>query len=331
MHEEKVRLVDSQIQQLMEMVKEREIEQVYFVACGGSLATLQPGKYTLQRETDKVFAESYNAAEFVADPPVRLNEKTLVVLNSQSGGTAETVAAARLAAERGALTTAFTTVPGSAIEKAVDQVIYYYDNPADPFPAVLTIFPEVVKLTWALLDTLNGTSCLDEVNEAMLRLQGTMDKACAQYLDAARKFAADYQHEGLIYTITAGLNSCVGYVMTNCLVMESLWKHSSPIHAGEFFHGACEAVDNTTTVLVLMGMGKTRSLEERVVKFLLRKTKKLIVLDANALDMSEYPAYLREIASTLVLNRLCALYIDEMSYVMGHPVSSRRYMGVEKY
>ena len=106
MHEEKVRLVDSQIQQLMEMVKEREIEQVYFVACGGSLATLQPGKYTLQRETDKVFAESYNAAEFVADPPVRLNEKTLVVLNSQSGGTAETVAAARLAAERGALTTA---------------------------------------------------------------------------------------------------------------------------------------------------------------------------------------------------------------------------------
>ena len=43
MHEEKVRLVDSQIQQLMEMVKEREIEQVYFVACGGSLATQQPG------------------------------------------------------------------------------------------------------------------------------------------------------------------------------------------------------------------------------------------------------------------------------------------------
>ena len=167
--------------------------------------------------------------------------------------------------------------------------------------------------------------------EAMLRLQGTMDKACEQYLDAARKFAAEYRHEDLIYTITAGLNSCVGYVMTNCLVMESLWKHSSPIHAGEFFHGACEAVDNTTTVLVLMGMGKTRSLEERVVKFLLRKTKKLIVLDANALDMSEYPAYLWEIASTLVLNRLCALYIDEMSYVMGHPVSSRRYMGVEKY
>ena len=331
MHEEKVLLVDSQIQQLASMVKNRNIETVYFVACGGSLATLQPGKYILQRECSKVFAEAYNAAEFVADPPVRLNERTLVVLNSQSGGTAETVAAARLAREMGALTTAFTTAPGSAIEKAVEQIIYYYDNPADPFPAVLTIFPEVAKLTWALLDVFNGTELLPAVNEGMLRLQSTFDKACEQYLPAARRFAADYAQEDLIYTVTAGLNSCVGYVMTNCLVMESLWKHSSPIHAGEFFHGAFEAVDETTAVFVLLGIGKTRSLEERAVKFLQRKTKKLIVLDAAALDLSEYPEFLRPLAASLVHNRLCALYIDEMSYVLGHPVSSRRYMGVEKY
>ena len=170
MHEEKIQLVDSQIQQLVALIKAREIQQVYFVACGGSLATLQPGKYILQRECAAVFAEAYNAAEFTADPPLRLNEKTLVVLNSQSGGTAETVGAARLAREKGALTTAFTTAPGSAIEQAVDQVIYYYDNPADPFPAVLTIFPEVAKLTYALLDCFNGSDLLPQVNEAMIRL-----------------------------------------------------------------------------------------------------------------------------------------------------------------
>ena len=100
MHEEKIQLVDSQIQQLVALIKAREIQQVYFVACGGSLATLQPGKYILQRECAAVFAEAYNAAEFTADPPLRLNENTLVVLNSQSGGTAETVGAARLAKER---------------------------------------------------------------------------------------------------------------------------------------------------------------------------------------------------------------------------------------
>ena len=84
-------------------------------------------------------------------------------------------------------------------------------------------------------------------------------------------------------------------------------------------------------VLVLLGIGNTRPMEERVVKFLRRKTEKLIVLDAAALDLSAYPAFIRPLAASLVLNRLCAMYIDEMSYVMGHPVSSRRYMGVEKY
>lgn len=331
MHEEKIALVDDQIQQLAALVTARDIQQVYFVACGGSLATLQPGKYILQRETTAVFAEAYNAAEFVADPPIRLNEKTLVVLNSQSGGTAETVAAARLASEKGALTAAFTTAPGSAIEKSVAQVIYYYDDPANPFPAVLTIFPEVAKLTYALLDVFNGTNLLPQVNEAMLRLQSTFDAACDEYRPAARAFARGYDKEPLIYTVAAGLNSCVSYVMTNCLIMESLWKDSSPIHAGEFFHGACEAFDASTPVLVLMGIGKTRSLEERVVKFLRRKTDKLIVLDAAALDLSVYPAFIRPLTASLILNRLCALYIDEMSFVMGHPVSSRRYMGVEKY
>ncbi len=331
MHEEKIALVDDQIQQLAALVTARDIQQVYFVACGGSLATLQPGKYILQRETTAVFAEAYNAAEFVADPPIRLNEKTLVVLNSQSGGTAETVAAARLASEKGALTAAFTTAPGSAIEKSVAQVIYYYDDPANPFPAVLTIFPEVAKLTYALLDVFNGTNLLLQVNEAMLRLQSTFDAACDEYRPAARAFARGYDKEPLIYTVAAGLNSCVSYVMTNCLIMESLWKDSSPIHAGEFFHGACEAFDASTPVLVLMGIGKTRSLEERVVKFLRRKTDKLIVLDAAALDLSVYPAFIRPLTASLILNRLCALYIDEMSFVMGHPVSSRRYMGVEKY
>ena len=191
--------------------------------------------------------------------------------------------------------------------------------------------PEVAKLTYALLDCFNGSDLLPQVNEAMIRLQSTFDAACAEHLPAARAFARAYDKEPIIYTVSAGLNSCVGYVMTNCLIMESLWKNSSPIHASEFFHGACEAFDADTAVFALMGIGKTRSLEERTVKFLRRKTEKLIVLDAAALDLADYPAFVRPLVASFVLNRLCAHYIDEMSYVMGHPVSSRRYMGVEKY
>lgn len=101
MHEEKIALVDGQVKAVQQAVRARAVENVYFVACGGSLATLYPGKYILERETAAVSTGAYTAAEFLNDPPARLGEKSLVVLNSQSGGTPETAAAARLATGRG--------------------------------------------------------------------------------------------------------------------------------------------------------------------------------------------------------------------------------------
>ena len=51
MHEEKIALVDGQVKAVQQAVAARAVENVYFVACGGSLATLYPGKYILERET----------------------------------------------------------------------------------------------------------------------------------------------------------------------------------------------------------------------------------------------------------------------------------------
>lgn len=108
MHEEKIALVRRQIEALAAAVASRNIRHVWVVACGGSLATLDPFRYILTAETDKVSAAAVNAAEFAAELPKGLGEDCLVVLNSQSGTTAETVRAAQLAKERGALTAAYT-------------------------------------------------------------------------------------------------------------------------------------------------------------------------------------------------------------------------------
>ena len=60
-------------------------------------------------------------------------------------------------------------------------------------------------------------------------------------------------------------------------------------------------------------------------------TDKLTVLDAQWLDLSLIPEGLREVVAPLVLNALASEYCLQMSYLLGHPMSSRRYMGVEKY
>lgn len=331
MHEDKIQLTHSQIGALAAAVAERKPDNIYFVACGGSLATLYPGKYLIERLSDKASTGAYSANEFFHDPPKRLGKKSFVVLNSQSGSTAETVASAKLAHERGALTAAFTTTPDSALEKAVDYVIYYYDNPVNPYPKILSIFPEVYMTVFSILDALDGTKLLPDMITAMEKFEAVSDAACELERQKARKFGGEMLGEPLIYTVSAGLDYCIGYVLTNCAFMESIWIDSNPIHAGEFFHGAFEAVDKDTPVFAFLGLGRCRPVEERAVHFLQRITNKLTVIDAAAYDLSELPEWTREYVAPLVLNCAASAYCNELSARMGHPMSSRRYMGVEKY
>lgn len=331
MHEEKIQLVKEQIAALRSAFAARTIENIYVVSVGGSLATLYPFKYIIERETDKVSTGAYSANEFANDPPRRLNEHTLVVFNSQSGSTPESVAAARLAKSRGALTACYTTAPGSAIEQAVDCPIYYYDDPVNPYPLVLSIYPEVYQTVFSLLDELEGTNRLPEMEAAMLALEGVCKQAVGEWGAEARKFALERRNEPVFYTVSAGLDLCIAYILTNCSFMESVWRHSSPVHAGEFFHGACEAFDKNTPVVAFLGLGDWRPVEERAVKFLQRITDKLTVLDAAALDLSALPAWTHAYVAPLVLHAMASDYCLRLSQVLGHPMSSRRYMGVMKY
>ena len=242
MHEEKIALVRRQIEALAAAVASRNIRHVWVVACGGSLATLDPFRYILTAETDKVSAAAVNAAEFAAELPKGLGEDCLVVLNSQSGTTAETVRAAQLAKERGALTAAYTTAPESPLEQAVDFPIYYYDDPVNPYPLLLSIFPEVYQTVFALLDVWEGTKRLPIMETAMENLEEVCGRATASFKPEALEFAANHRTEPIIYTVSAGLDRCIAYILTNCSFMESVWRHSSPLHAGELFHGACDHV-----------------------------------------------------------------------------------------
>lgn len=331
MHEEKIALVRRQIEALAAAVASRNIRHVWVVACGGSLATLDPFRYILTAETDKVSAAAVNAAEFAAELPKGLGEDCLVVLNSQSGTTAETVRAAQLAKERGALTAAYTTAPESPLEQAVDFPIYYYDDPVNPYPLLLSIFPEVYQTVFALLDVWEGTKRLPIMETAMENLEEVCGRATASFKPEAPGICRESPH-GTHHLYRFRRFRSLHCVHSHQLfLMESVWRHSSPLHAGELFHGACEAIDKETAVVAFLGIGPWRSVEERAVKFLQRVTDKLTVLDAAALDLTGIPAEVQDIVAPLVLHAIASDYCLRLSQRLGHPMSSRRYMGIMKY
>ncbi len=330
MFEQKIKNVKATIERVRVLLESRPFDSVYFVACGGSRATMNPGKYILERETDKITTDIYPAKEFVQAPPKRFSENSIVVLNSYSGTTAETVEACRMAKEKGARTIAFSMFPEKAIGIA-DEVVFYEDEPSNPPPNFLTIFPAVYQLVFTILDVLEQTSYTPLIQHAMEQLDHIYATERAKRAEELRAFADKYYNEPIFYTTGAGMDYQMCYIMTVCILLEAQWIHSAAFHAGEFFHGPFEVVDKNTPYFCVLGLDETRPMEERALEFLLRYSDKVFAIDAKEFDLSSIDERVRKFVAPVILNRVMQMYGEALSVRRAHPLSVRRYMGKVKY
>ena len=330
MFDQKIKNVKETIGRIKTMLESRPFDSVYFVACGGSRATMNPGKYILERETDKVTVDIYTANEFVHTPPKRFTQNSVIVLNSYSGTTAETVEACRIAKEKGARTIAFSMFPDKAIGIA-DEVVFYEDEPSNPPPIFLTIFPAVYQVVFTILDVLEGTELTPVIQHAMEQLDDIYAKERAKRAEELRAFADKYYNEPIFYTTGAGMDYQMCYIMTVCILLEAQWIHSAAFHAGEFFHGPFEVVDENTPYFCVLGLDETRPLEERALEFLLRYSKKVFAIDARDFDMSAIDERVRKYVAPVILNRVMQMYGEALATRRAHPLQIRRYMGKVKY
>ena len=118
-------LHELQIKTAVEAVASRkEVNEVYFVACGGSQAVLMAGQYLFDKESS-VPSHVYTANEFVYDTPKNLCEKSVVISCSHSGNTPETVAATKLARSKGAITICLSNLEGSPLWEAAEYPVHY--------------------------------------------------------------------------------------------------------------------------------------------------------------------------------------------------------------
>ena len=105
----------------------RAIKKIHIVACGSAYHTGVTNKYIFEGMA-RIPVEVDVASEFRYRNPI-LEEGTLVIIISQSGETADTLAALRLAKERGIMTLGIVNVVGSSIAREADKVMYTWAGP----------------------------------------------------------------------------------------------------------------------------------------------------------------------------------------------------------
>lgn len=230
------------------------LKKVSLVACGSAYYVSVLAKYILEK-TCRIPTEAVMASEFRYSDPV-VDENTLVIIISQSGETADSLAALREAKARGARTLAIVNVVGSAIAKAADQVIYTWAGPeiavatTKAFSAQLAV---VYLLTVHMARTL-GT--MDEETEAEI-VQGLLDLPDQlrqvlrpENLEAIQYYASRYYGHHDAFYIGRNLDSALS-MEGSLKLKEVAYLHSEAYPAGELKHGPISLIEDGTLVVTL--------------------------------------------------------------------------------
>ena len=230
----------------------RGIERIHIVACGTAMHAGMVGKTAIERLT-RVPTDVDIASEFRYRDPI-IGKKDLVIIVSQSGETLDTLAALKLAKQKGAKTLAIVNVVGSSIARAADYVMYTYAGPEIAVAstkaysvqlAVLYIF--ALRLAFA-----RGTLPEDEIRryvKELTRLPELLEQLLADTENIKYLASLFMNCEDLFY-----LGRGFDYALSlegSLKLKEISYIHSEAYAAGELKHGTISLIVEGTPVIAL--------------------------------------------------------------------------------
>ena len=228
----------------------RSLAQVDLVACGSAWHVAMASQYVIEDLAGiPVRVELASEYRYRNIPP---HENTLVVVISQSGETADSLAALRVAKERGALTLAVVNVVGSSIAREADHVLYTL---AGPEIAVATTKAYSAQL--AAMDALAVQMAFlreriskEQYGHFLEELSGIPDKIRRILEDKERLqwFSSKIANAHDIFFIGRGLDYAIS--LEGSLKMKEVsYIHSEAYAAGELKHGTISLIENGTLVI----------------------------------------------------------------------------------
>jgi len=230
----------------------RQIEKIVIVACGTSSYAGLVGKYLLE-QISKLPVEVDIASEYRYREPI-INKNTLVVTISQSGETADTLAAIRLAKEMGAKTLSICNVKGSSIDREAHGHLFMNAGPeigvasTKAFTATMMVLNCLAIHFGSVLKTLKDDQ-EEELVQALLMVPSQMEVVLSydKYFDQAASELNSFK--GFLY-MGRGVNFPIA--MEGALKLKELaYLHAEGYAAGEMKHGPLALVDEKMVTIMI--------------------------------------------------------------------------------
>lgn len=231
----------------------KHFDKIYIVACGTAYHAGLVGKYLIEKYA-RIPVECDIASEFRYRNPL-IDEHTLFIVISQSGETADSLAALELAKEQGARVLAISNVQGSSIARAADDVIYTWAGPEIAVASTKAYTTQLICMYALSMHFGLLTERLSKEQYAALRDDlFDLPRLVQQVIDADKKLhdlAKRRKDVSDAYFIGRGLDYYV-CLEGSLKLKEISYIHSEAAAAGELKHGPIALIEPDTLVFALL-------------------------------------------------------------------------------
>ncbi len=229
-------------------------ERIHVVACGTAMHAGLVGRTLIERLA-AVPVEVEIASEFRYREPL-LKENELVILLSQSGETADTLAALRYAKAKGIQTLAIVNVAGSSLAREADGVLYTYAGPEIAVASTKAYSVQCALLTLIAVNLAISRGRLTDADAVPLcrTLYTSVPRAVEEVIgsnDGIRALAKDYLSCEHLFYIGRGIGHDLA-AEGSLKLKEISYVHSEAYAAGELKHGTISLITDGTPVIAIM-------------------------------------------------------------------------------
>ena len=305
-------------------------KRILIVGCGSAYHVGMAGQYIFE-SLARVPVRVELASEFRYRDPL-LFDGDLVIVVSQSGETADSLAALRLAKEKGVRTLGIINVVGSSIAREADHIFYTLAGPEIAVATTKAYSAQLVAIYSLAIAFAKEKKTIDdtkyhELIEELLTLPEKMERVLEDK-ERIQWFAAKYSNAKDMFFIGRGIDYAIS--MEGSLKMKEIsYVHSEAYAAGELKHGTISLVENGTLVV---GVCTQNDVFEKTRSNMVEVKSR----GAYLMGLTNYGNYAIEDTAdfTVYIPRTCELFTTSLAIIplqlLGYYLSVARGLNVDK-
>ncbi len=235
-----------------------DYDRIIFVAMGTSYHAALAGKYLLQRLARKVPIVE-EASEFRYEFKDLIDDRTLIIAITQSGETADTLAAMKLAKSRGAKVLAIVNVVGSMATRIADLTLYTHAGPEIGVAATKTYTTQLTVLTMLAIELAKVLKTADDgylkkLEDQLSKVPETVERAL-KHDESLGELAEALKDRKDFFYIGRGIG--VPTALEGALKLKEIsYIHAEGLSAGELKHGPLALLEEGVPVVAINPTGR---------------------------------------------------------------------------